>query len=532
MQNVTPQQDKKPSLPRVIAISSGKGGVGKSSISVNLGISLAKKGARVCLLDADTGLANANILLGLTAKFSLEHVLYGAKSIEEVMLDAPHGLKIIPGANGISDCITLHPRQQLRLTSELARIEGDFDFLLIDTAAGIADNTLDFVSAAHHTLVVITPEPTSLTDAFSLIKLLKRRRDSIHYHVVVNMCSSAGQAKEVYHRFNSAVEKYIGVKSHYLGHILRDESMRAAVVLQNPVSMFPATDPSCRSFMTLADNLDNATRVFPVLSSFSAYWHRQFREHRSEGGRKPLSSEIKPLSDELSTKDRDADYLSELRSRILLLIEKGDAEPALIESMLQESVEAFSQRFEYSAIDPLGLVEEMVACPERNDQRLRDLAERIKPWVTYSPQLPLDAMSLQDLADADKDQLPAIDKTLIHFSETLPPFKIGDEAFAAEESADELPASDYPANDLSSELGDGHIDGTLDKAVLPVEPEPAEPGLTGHEVDSATVSTTATTLSFHGYNATRFGSQEHLLEMIRKQDQSERPLVDLLASLA
>ena len=111
----------------------------------------------MCLLDADTGLANANILLGLTPEFSLEHVLYGAKPIEEVMLDGPHGLKIIPGANGISECVSLHPRQQLRLTRELSRIEGDFDFLLIDTAAGIAETTLDFISAAHHTLVVEAP---------------------------------------------------------------------------------------------------------------------------------------------------------------------------------------------------------------------------------------------------------------------------------------------------------------------------------------------------------------------------------------
>jgi flagellar biosynthesis protein FlhG len=113
------QMADKPLLPRVISISSGKGGVGKSSICVNLGISLAKTGARVCLLDADTGLANANILLGLSPEFNLEHVLFGAKAIEDVMLDGPYGLKIIPGANGISECVGLHPRQQMRLTREL-----------------------------------------------------------------------------------------------------------------------------------------------------------------------------------------------------------------------------------------------------------------------------------------------------------------------------------------------------------------------------------------------------------------------------
>ncbi|MCP3907093.1 MAG: MinD/ParA family protein, partial [Oceanicoccus sp.] len=125
MQKAQSTKDSKADLPRVIAISSGKGGVGKSSIAVNLGISLAKTGAKVCLLDADTGLANANILLGIAPEYSIEHVLYGAKDIDEIMLDGPHGLKIIPGANGISECVSLHPRQQLRLTRELARIEGE-----------------------------------------------------------------------------------------------------------------------------------------------------------------------------------------------------------------------------------------------------------------------------------------------------------------------------------------------------------------------------------------------------------------------
>jgi flagellar biosynthesis protein FlhG len=282
-------KDSETSLPRVIAISSGKGGVGKSSIAVNIGISLAKTGAKVCLLDADTGLANANILLGLTPEFSLEHVLYGAKPIEEVMLDGPHGLKIIPGANGISECVSLHPRQQLRLTRELSRIEGDFDFLLIDTAAGIAETTLDFISAAHHTLVVITPEPTSLTDAFSLIKLLKRRRSKLQFHVVVNMCSSISQAKEVFNRFRAAVDKYIGVQSDYLGYLRRDESMRVAVELQNPVTMFADTPliwikshERCRMQSLLADigsdNFETGAQVLIYRISAVGLMGRQKRK--------------------------------------------------------------------------------------------------------------------------------------------------------------------------------------------------------------------------------------------------------------
>ena len=375
---------------RVIAISSGKGGVGKSSIAVNLGIALARGGARVCVFDADTGLANINILLGLMPNFTLEHVLYGTKTIEEVMLDGPYGMKVVPGANGISECVTLHPRQQLRLTRELARVEEAFDFLLIDTAAGIADTTLDFVSAAHHTLIVITPEPTSLTDAFSLVKLLKRRRNGIHYHVVVNMCTTAGQAREVFHRFDAAVEKYIGVETHYLGFILRDESLRAAVALQNPVALFPESDPSCRGFIRLADSLDSATGKLPGKVSFSAYWQRKFRhlreqEQLAQGG--TAGGQVRPLRSLTGLSGqarRDAEYLQELKSRVLLLIEQGHADGSVLAGFLLEALLAHLQRFSDQPVDVLPFVEALIASPARDDEWLRRLYELVRPWGTAS----------------------------------------------------------------------------------------------------------------------------------------------------
>ena len=375
------KQDALLASPRVIAISSGKGGVGKSSIAVNLGISLAKAGAKVCLLDADTGLANVNILLGVTPQFSLEHVLYGAKSLDEIMVDGPHGMKLIPGANGISECVSLHSRQQLRLTRELARIEKDFDYLLIDTAAGIADTTLDFVSAAQYTLVVITPEPTSLTDAFSLIKLLKRRRKRINYQVVVNMAKGTNEAKEVFHRFASAVEKYIGVPLNYLGFIQKDESLRAAVSLQNPVALFPDTDPSSRSFIRLASSLDNVTKTHPVKHSFSDFWHRQYREARQHNSSDlPDNGVVREVVNDSTAGHRDNDYLSELRSRLLLLIEQGHADQSLIVRCLQECVAACRERYELMAIDPVDLVEQLLLSPNRDDHSLREIYNKVKPW--------------------------------------------------------------------------------------------------------------------------------------------------------
>ncbi|MCR8921169.1 MinD/ParA family protein [Dasania sp. GY-MA-18] len=379
MQSVTRQSSPQPAMPRVIAICSGKGGVGKSSIAVNLGITLAKQGFRVCLLDADTGLANVNILLGVQPKYSLEHVLYGAKAIDEVMVAAPHNLKIIPGANGISECATLHPRQQLRLTRELARIEHEFDYLLIDNAAGIADASLDFIAAAQYSLVVITPEPTSLTDAFSLIKLLKRRQGRILFRVVVNMCEGSNEGRAIFSRFAAAVEKYIGVELQYLGYLPRDESVRAAVTLQNPVAMFPDTDPSSQSFIRLAQALTQDSNSLPAGKSFSAYWYKQFKQSEQHKSKAQLQS----AGGKSAEKDKllENDYVAELHSRLLLAIEKGSADREAVERMLRAAVQAYFTSYQHSPLDGPSFIEQLILSPDRDDYQLREMSAKLKPWA-------------------------------------------------------------------------------------------------------------------------------------------------------
>ena len=379
VRTATDNKQLQPVIPRVIAISSGKGGVGKSSIAVNLGISLAKQGKKVCVLDADTGLANVNILLGVQPQYSLEHVLYGAKAIDEIMLSAPYDMKVIPGANGISETVSLHPRQQLRLTRELSRIEQEFDYLLIDTAAGIADTTLDFICASHYALVVITPEPTSLTDAFSLIKLLKRRRSHIRFQVVVNMCAGANEGKEIFGRFCSAVKKYIGVELDYLGYLPRDESVRAAVSLQNPVAMFPDTDPSSRSFIRLANALDKQTKVNVNDKPFSAYWYSQFK-HAEQKVAAAEREQAERKASIPGDRAQENQYLAELRSRLLLMIDKGSADQALIAQMLQEGVFAYMRAFDDSPIDAVGFIENVILSPNRDDHQLREIFSKVKPW--------------------------------------------------------------------------------------------------------------------------------------------------------
>lgn len=380
--------------PHVIAIASGKGGVGKSSIAVNLGISLAKSGARVCILDADTGLANINILLGLVPRASLEHVLFGAKTIEEIMLDGPFGLKVIPGANGISECVTLHPRQQLRLTRELGRIEGEFDYLLLDTAAGIAETTLDFIGAAHQCLVVITPEPTSLTDAFSLIKLMHRRRPGIACQVVVNMCADVAQAREVYHRFSAAVEKYVGLRIHYLGHLLRDESLRNAVTLQHPVALFPESDPSSRSFIRLADTLRQAVEAAPAGVGFTLYWQRQFRQRHAGG----------EAAQPASARGGERAYLSELKSRLLTLIAKSAQPAPELAAACEEIQRAYGERFGSAPPDAQAAIDALLADPDANAGQLRQIAERVAAWMPVAP------LAQAALADMHVPALPQTDE--------------------------------------------------------------------------------------------------------------------------
>lgn len=328
-------------VPHVLAITSGKGGVGKSSISVNLGIALQRMGHKVCLFDADTGLANINILLGLTPRLSLEHVLFGNKSVNDVMLDGPHGLKVIPGANGIVECVRLQARQQAHLTRELASIEGNYDYLLVDTAAGISDETMDFVRAAQQTLLVVTTESTSLTDAFSMVKLLRRRGKKSNYHVVVNMCTNSKQAREIFHRFSGAVEKYIGVKLNYLGFIPQDESLRAAVSMQSPVTLFPESDPSCRNFFRLGQALEDCLDETAPRTSFSAYWQYRYRRHqmRDSASRGPAKNTTAAPRTPAQTRI-EQEPLSKLRTRLLTLIAQGDKPAKEFTSLIKELTKA------------------------------------------------------------------------------------------------------------------------------------------------------------------------------------------------
>ncbi|WP_026340408.1 MinD/ParA family protein [Thioalkalivibrio thiocyanoxidans] len=364
-------------LPRVLAVTSGKGGVGKSSIAVNLGITLARAGRRVCVLDADTGLANVNILLGLHPEQGLPEVLAGECPIEDVLLDGPYGMKVIPGASGIRDCVELSPARQRRLVTELARIEPQFDDLILDTAAGIGDTTLDFVAAGHQVLLVITPEPTSLTDAFSLLKVALRRHP-LNCQVVVNMVADISEARAVFQRFGGAVEKYLGISVGFLGFIQRDESLRAAVTLQHPVAMFSEHDPSVRPFQRLAQALNDLSWDSSNSHSFSRFWFRQLlrapdphEEADSGSGSEvtfperppaeqgPASPSVAPMSE---PGDDTKDRFETLRQAFRALAHEVD-EPCALADWIQTLEADYRDRFGIPAVDPESLIEWMIEHP-------------------------------------------------------------------------------------------------------------------------------------------------------------------------
>lgn len=223
------------SRARVLAIASGKGGVGKSSIALNLALHLSRRGHRVCLFDADTNLANLNILLGLAPEYTLQALLQGEKGLDEILLEAPEGLRIVPAASGIEEFIELDPEQQRRLLAALQALERQFDYLLVDTAAGIQESTLQLLLAAGGLLLLITPEPTSLTDAFSLLKVLRRYGLDHPVQVVVNMADNRAAAHDSFKRFQTSAARFLQLDVGYLGYVLRDEQMAAAVMQQNPI---------------------------------------------------------------------------------------------------------------------------------------------------------------------------------------------------------------------------------------------------------------------------------------------------------
>jgi len=241
--------------PRALAVTSGKGGVGKTSISVNLAISLAQMGQRVTLFDADLGMANAEVLMGLVPPYSLYDVLYGGLTIEEVAVRGPLGINVISGGSGLVEMANLDRERRRHLLDVLSRAGRDDDFIIVDTGAGIGKNVLGFVAAAREVIVVITPEPTSLTDAYALIKVLDRFDVHREVGVVVNRAADQREAGRVFGRLLAVVERFLSIKLNSLGWIPEDRAVALAVKNQQPFVLANPASAASRSMAGVAGAL-------------------------------------------------------------------------------------------------------------------------------------------------------------------------------------------------------------------------------------------------------------------------------------
>lgn len=269
------QSEHSSGSPRILAVTGGKGGVGKTSVALNLALVLARQGNRVLLLDGDTDLANVTIMLGQYPGQTLEHVLNGDCTLEEAIFEAPHGLHILPGASGVERCIGIAPSDRLTMLRGLASLEKRYDYILIDTAAGLQANVMHMIASASLACVVVTPDPTSLTDAFSLLKVLKRRGYRRTPSILINMARGASQAQSIFQRFYAAAQRHLDITPHYLGAIWRDETLRQAVAIQRPVALLAESDPSCRQFRVLGDMVKvRFEQIEPRRGGFAAYWNR------------------------------------------------------------------------------------------------------------------------------------------------------------------------------------------------------------------------------------------------------------------
>ncbi|QSX80065.1 MinD/ParA family protein [Agrilutibacter solisilvae] len=239
-------------VPTVIAVASGKGGVGKTSVSINLAASLVNAGQRTLLLDTDMGLANVDVMLGLAPRFTLADVFAGRCELQDTILQGPNGLLIVPAASGKRHMTELLPQQHVGLVHAFSQLEVPLDVMVVDNAAGIADGVLTFCQAAQDVVVVVCDEPASVTDAYALIKVLSRERGVTRVQVLANQVQNPIEGRQLFEKLERVTSRFLDVTLNYLGAIPRDEWLRRAIQRQEAVvDAFPSS-PSALAFRDIA----------------------------------------------------------------------------------------------------------------------------------------------------------------------------------------------------------------------------------------------------------------------------------------
>lgn len=257
---------------RIIAVTSGKGGVGKTNIVANLGYALCKAGQRVLIFDADLGLGNLDVLLGLTPRYNLSHVIDGERRLAEIIVEGPGNLKILPASSGIQSLTRLTPSQKARIILEIDQILSGFDMVLIDTAAGISADVLYFNASANEIMVVVTPEPTSITDAYALIKVLSVKYREKNFRLLVNLAKHVREADDVSRQLCLVANRFLDVSIDYFGRVLIDENVRAGVRKQRVVGEMAPMSQASRDFAELAHKLVRSMPMTPRSEKRQPLW--------------------------------------------------------------------------------------------------------------------------------------------------------------------------------------------------------------------------------------------------------------------
>jgi flagellar biosynthesis protein FlhG len=262
---------------QVIAITGGKGGVGKTNVSVNLGVALAQRGRGVMLLDADLGLANVDVLLGLKPRYTLEHVLGGERELDEVIVEGPAGLRIVPAASGIAGMADLPPAAYGGLIHAFGQLTLDLDVLLVDTAAGVSEAVLSFARAAQDVLVVVCDEPASLTDAYALIKLLSTQHGVSRFRVLANMARRARDGRDLFAKLLGVCDQYLDVVLEFAGAVPFDDFLRKSVQRREPVIEAYPRSPAAHALRQLAEQVEHWPRARGASGHLEFFFERMLR---------------------------------------------------------------------------------------------------------------------------------------------------------------------------------------------------------------------------------------------------------------
>lgn len=252
---------------RIITVTSGKGGVGKSSTAINLALQFRKQGKRVIIFDADFGLANIEVMFGVIPKYTLADLMFKGKELKDILTEGPEGVMFVSGGSGIARLVNLDHEQVKRLVYKMSELEQMADVIVIDTGAGISPSVLEFVAASPEVLLVTTPEPTSITDSYALLKALAMTpgydRAASKIKVITNKVSSQAESKNIFEKLSVVVSRFLHIDLEYLGEVPQDNAITKAIMKQKPVSLAYPTSASANAFARIIERLDSGEKAIP-----------------------------------------------------------------------------------------------------------------------------------------------------------------------------------------------------------------------------------------------------------------------------